>query len=133
MNDPSAATSPDAFERLSQEAFDGLPEEFRAKCANVSIQVLDWPQQDVLDHFSIPTPYGLLGLYSGVSLDKKSLGDLPYGPDMVFLYRQPILAYAAERGLALSDVVSHVLVHEIGHHFGLSDADMAALEASVPD
>lgn len=121
------------FEAMARDAFERLPETFRAMCANVSIQILDWPQQDILDHFDIRSPFGLLGLYSGISLDKKSVGDLPYGPDMVFLYRMPILAYAEDRGERVGDVVTHVLVHEIGHHFGLSDADMEALEASVPD
>lgn len=120
-----------AFETLAQEAFERLPDSFRDMCANVSIQVLDWPQQDVLAHFGIVSPYGLLGLYSGISLDRKSVGDLPYGPDMVFLYREPILAFAAAEGEHVTDVVNNVLVHEIGHHFGLSDADMEALEAGA--
>ncbi len=131
MTEDCYAESSETFESLAQVAFDGLPDSFRNMCANVSIQVLDWPQDDVLSHFGIASPYGLLGLYSGISLDRKSVGDLPYGPDMVFLYREPILAYAAAEGERVTDVVNNVLVHEIGHHFGLSDADMEALEAGA--
>jgi len=131
MTENRFAEATETFETLAQLAFDGLPDSFRNMCANVSIQVLDWPQDDVLAHFDIASPYGLLGLYSGISLDRKSVGDLPYGPDMVFLYREPILAFAAAEGERVTDVVNNVLVHEIGHHFGLSDADMEALEAKA--
>lgn len=131
VDDTRREPSPAEFEALTQAAYENLPDAFRAMCGDLVIQVPDWPQPDILAHFKIDTPYGLLGLYHGVSLDKKSVLDPPHGPDMVFLYRLPIMAYACERGLALRKVIINVLVHEIGHHFGLSDDDMDAIEASV--
>lgn len=121
------------FYEQTQAAFDSLPAEFREMCGSIVLQVLDWPQDDVLEHFAITSRYGLLGLYHGISLDRKSVLDLPHGPDLVFLYRRPILAYAADRGQRIEDVIRHVLVHEIGHHFGLSDADMEAIELEAGD
>ena len=72
-----------------------------------------------------------MGLYHGVSLDRRSVLDLPRGPDMIFLYRRALLDYWVEHEEALDRLVSHVLIHEIGHHFGLSDADMAHIEAEA--
>jgi predicted Zn-dependent protease with MMP-like domain len=72
-----------------------------------------------------------MGLYQGVSLDRRSVMDLPRGPDMIFLYRRALLDYWAEHEEPLDRLVSHVLIHEIGHHFGLSDADMARIEAEA--
>ena len=80
----------------------------------------------MLRELKLESPFDLMGLYQGVSLEKKSVMDLPRGPDMVFLYRRPMLDYWAEGEETLGHLVTHVLVHEIGHHFGLSDADMAA-------
>ena len=81
----------------------------------------------------LESPFDLMGLFHGVSLDNKSVMDLPRVPNMVFLYRRPMLDYWAERHETLGDLVTHVLVHEIGHHFGLSDADMAHIEATPGD
>ena len=81
----------------------------------------------------VESPFDLMGLFQGVSLDKKSVMDPAGLPNMVFLYRRPMLDYWAERRETLGHMVTHVLVHEIGHHFGLSDADMARIEAEVAD
>lgn len=118
------------FEKLVEEAFEGLPDEFREACKGVAIRAEPLPDAETLAALELTNPYQLLGLYHGVSLARKSVFDLPMQPDMVFIYRLPIIAYARAEGYALRDVVRHVLIHEIGHHFGLSDADMEAIEAS---
>ena len=117
------------FERLAAAAWDRLPAEFRALCRDVLIRVDDFATEEILDDLGIESPFDLMGLYSGVSLDRKSVADMPREPDMVFLYRRAILDYWAEGDETLGDLVTHVLVHEIGHHFGLSDDDMEAIEA----
>jgi predicted Zn-dependent protease with MMP-like domain len=119
------------FQALTEAAFERLPRKFRDMCGDLVIRVEDWPDDETLDAMRIDSPYGLLGLYHGVSLNHKSTMSVPYGPDMVFLYRRPILRYIADRGDSVEAVVTHVLVHEIGHHFGLSDADMEAIEDSA--
>lgn len=116
------------FEALAARAYAELPQEFRDKCGNVSVQIEDLPDQETLRALGIASPFNLLGLYHGVSLNLRSVGDTPRGPDMVFLYRLPILEYWAARPESLQEIVTHVLVHEIGHHFGLSDADMERIE-----
>ncbi|HXF54141.1 MAG TPA: metallopeptidase family protein [Hyphomicrobiaceae bacterium] len=119
------------FEVLAAAAWERLPEEFRSVCGDVVIRVEDFATDEVLDALGIDNPYELTGLYHGVSLDKKSVADLPRGPDMVVLYRRPLLEEWAEGEVTLGQLVTHVLVHEIGHHFGFSDADMAAIEESA--
>jgi predicted Zn-dependent protease with MMP-like domain len=121
----------DDFEAAAQAVWDGLPGEFREVVGNLSIQIADFAGNDTLHQMGIPSPYNLLGLYHGVGLPFKSTGDLPYGPDMIFLYRLPILAFARQQGEAVAEVIRHVLIHEIGHHFGYSDADMEAIEAGA--
>jgi predicted Zn-dependent protease with MMP-like domain len=119
------------FETLAAEAWQRLPPEFRDKASGVLIRVEEFGTDEVLEELGIDSPYDLLGLYHGVSLDKKSVMDLPLQPDMVFLYRRPILEEWAEGGESLGDLITHVLVHEIGHHFGFSDDDMARIEAAA--
>lgn len=119
------------FERLAAAAWDRLPREFRDLCRDVLIRVEDFATDEVLDSLGIEDPFELMGLYHGVSLDRKSVMDTPSGPDMVFLYRRAMLDYWAEGEETLGHLVTHVLVHEIGHHFGLSDGDMDAIEAAA--
>jgi predicted Zn-dependent protease with MMP-like domain len=119
------------FETAAQEVRDGLPEEFRRVVGNLSIQIADFADEATLRYMRIRNPYDLLGLYHGVGLPFKSVGDLPYGPDMIFLYRLPILLYARQNGEPVTDVIRHVLIHEIGHHFGFSDEDMETIEANA--
>lgn len=121
------------FEQMAEIAWLRLPEGFRALCGDVLIRIEDFPTEEVLAEMKLESPFDLMGLYHGVSLDRKSVSDLPRGPDLVFLYRRPLLDYWAEGEETLGHLVSHVLVHEIGHHFGLSDDDMAHIEASVGD
>lgn len=119
------------FEAATQAAFARLPRRFREMCGDVVIRVEEFPDDATLDALELDSPYDLLGLYHGVSLDRKSVSDVPYGPDMVFLYRRPILNYCEENDDSLETVIVHVLIHEIGHHFGLSDADMERIEEAA--
>jgi predicted Zn-dependent protease with MMP-like domain len=123
----------DDFEEMAAAAWQRLPSEFRSLCGDVVIRVEDFPTDEVLKELRLESPFDLLGLYQGVSLDKKSVMDLPRGPDMVFLYRRPLLDYWSEGSESLGRLVTHVLVHEIGHHFGLSDADMEHIEGAAGD
>ena len=127
------ATAPSLveFEQLAAEAWGRLPQEFRTLCEGVVIRIEDFATDEVLNSLGIETPFDLMGLYQGVSLNRKSVMDSGREPDMVFLYRRAILDYWAEGDEPLGGLVTHVLVHEIGHHFGLSDADMEALEAQA--
>lgn len=108
-----------------------MPHTFREAVGNLVIQVQDTADEETLTALGIDHPYGLLGLYRGVGLPFKSVHDISDGPDMVFLYRLPIISYARSTGELLEDVIAHVLIHEIGHHFGFSDEDMEEIEASA--
>jgi predicted Zn-dependent protease with MMP-like domain len=127
------ATAPSLadIEGLAADAWNRLPAEFRKLCRDLVFRVEDFATDDILDEMGIESPFDLMGLYQGVSLDRKSVLDQSQEPDMVFLYRRAILDYWAESDEALGHLVTHVLVHEIGHHFGLSDADMEAIEADA--
>jgi len=127
----SRAPSLSEFERLASEAFRRLPEKFRALCADLVIRVEDFPADDVLDHMGIDSEFDLLGLFQGVGLPFRAESDPVQMPNMIWLYRRPILDYWAEHEETLGAVVTHVLVHEIGHHFGMSDADMEAIEKAA--
>ena len=123
------APSLDDFTLLAQEAFDALPEPFRSLAGDVVFRIQDFADAETLDALEIEDAFELSGLYQGVDLSRRSVLD-PGGPaSMVFLYRRPLLDEWAERGdLTLSELVTHVLVHEIGHHFGLSDDDIHHIE-----
>jgi predicted Zn-dependent protease with MMP-like domain len=119
------------FEALAADAYARLPKDFRALCENLVIQVADFPTEEVMDLMKVRTKFDLLGLFHGVGLPFQSVSVPQYLPNMIWLYRRPILAYWARHTDSLGVIVTHVLVHEIGHHFGLSDADIEAIEASV--
>ena len=119
------------FEILAATAWEKLPAEFRAMVGDVVVRIEDFAPDEVLDELGIEDPFELTGLYQGVSLDQKSVSDIPREPDMVFLYRRPILDEWASGTEELGHLVAHVLIHEIGHHFGFSDDDMEAVEAGV--
>ena len=116
------------LETIADTAFTRLPRRFRDLCKEVVIRVEDFPTDDVFDGMGIDSPFDLLGLYHGVDLARQSVMDASAMRAMVFLYRRPILDYWAEHKETLGAIVTHVLVHEIGHHFGLSDADMERIE-----
>ena len=119
------------MEVMAHEIFERLPARFRRLCEGVVIRVDDFPTDEVLDEMAAASEFDLLGLFQGTGLPFQSHGDVARLPNMVWLYRRPILDYWAEHEEALGDVVRHVLIHEIGHHFGLSDADMEAIEAAA--
>jgi predicted Zn-dependent protease with MMP-like domain len=126
------APSLDDFEAIGRAAFDALPEAFRTLIGGIHIRVADFPEDDVLDELGIESEFGLLGLFQGVGLaHAASVPETGQMPNMIWLYRRPILDYWAEHEDTLGTVITHVLVHEIGHHFGLSDDDMEAIEAAA--
>jgi predicted Zn-dependent protease with MMP-like domain len=128
---PIKAPSLEELEALATEAFRRLPPNFRAMCEGVIIRVDDFPTQDVVDDMRLQSEFDILGLFQGIGLPFQSETQPSQMPNMVWLYRRPILDYWAEHDETLGSIITHVLVHEIGHHFGMSDADMEALEASV--
>jgi predicted Zn-dependent protease with MMP-like domain len=123
------ATAPglDDIEILAREAFASLPEEFRALTGEIIFMVQDFPDDDVTDDMELESPFDILGLFQGPDLASREGASAPH-PTMIFLYRRPILDYWSEHEEPLGHIVRHVLIHEIGHHFGLSDDDMEAIE-----
>ncbi|HEX5868239.1 MAG TPA: metallopeptidase family protein [Beijerinckiaceae bacterium] len=134
VTDWSAATAPSLaeLERLADDAFARLPEGFRRLCDGVAVRVEDFPDDDTLREMGLDSPFDLLGLFRGIGLAQGG-ASLQTGqfPNMIWLYRRPLLDYWAEHEETLGHLVSHVLIHEIGHHFGLSDDDMDAIEAAA--
>jgi predicted Zn-dependent protease with MMP-like domain len=119
------------MEAMAHEVFARLPKTFRNLCEGVIIRVDDFPTEEVLNEMGAESEFDLLGLFQGVGLPFRSEGDIARLPNMIWLYRRPILDYWAEHDESLGRIVRHVLVHEVGHHFGLSDADMEAIEAGA--
>jgi len=117
------------MEAMAHEIFERLPKRFRGLCEGVIVRVDDFPSDEVLDEMEAETEFDLLGLFQGTGLPHQSHADIARLPNMIWLYRRPILDYWAEHEEALGDIIRHVLIHEIGHHFGLSDDDMADIEA----
>ena len=128
---PLKALSLAEFEAITTEAYRRLPQRFRAKCEGVVIRVEDYPTDEVLDAMGIQSELDLLGLFQGVGLPFQSESAPAQMPNMVWLYRVPILLYWAEHDETLGSIITHVLVHEIGHHFGLSDEDMSEIERAA--
>ncbi|MBV8972693.1 MAG: metallopeptidase family protein [Sphingomonadaceae bacterium] len=128
------ATTPPSLadiDALAQAAVERLPEPFRSHLADVLLRVEDFPDAEVVAAMELDSEWDILGLYHGRHVGLK--GDVPTGalPDVIFLYRRPILEEWCETGESLEALVTHVLVHEVGHHFGLSDADMERIEAAA--
>ncbi len=128
MAPPTTPPSLDDIEALATDALLTLPEHLRVRIANVVIRVDEFPDDETLAEMGFDSPFDLMGLYRGVSLDRQTTQDVRQDLDMIFLYRRPMLDYWCETEETMARVVRHVLVHEIGHHFGLSDADMERIE-----
>jgi predicted Zn-dependent protease with MMP-like domain len=126
-----AAPSLADIEALATEAYGRLPERFRGLCESLIIRVEDFPTEEVLKSMDLDSEFDLLGLFQGVGLPFQSETVPELMPNMIWLYRRPILDYWAEHEENLGAIVTHVLVHEIGHHFGMSDDDMEALEQAA--
>jgi predicted Zn-dependent protease with MMP-like domain len=116
------------LEIIARAAFAEIPDELRQFAADVAIHVEDFPDEETEAEMELETPFDILGLYRGVALDDKSFADLAQDVDTILLYRRPILDYWCETGEDLTTLVKHVLIHEIGHHFGFSDDDMDRIE-----
>ena len=123
---PSAAD----IELIADREYNRIPAFLREPVDPVMIRVVDFPSEEVQKEMELESPYDLLGLYQGVSLDQSGVHDVREDVDLIFLYRRPLLDYWVETGNSLEEVVRHVLIHEIGHHFGLSDEDMERIEAT---
>lgn len=119
------------FEALAGTVFARLPDQFRVLCRDIVIQVDDFASEEVLKAMGMESEYDLLGLFQGTGLPFQSDSAPVQMPNMIWLYRRPILDYWAEFDETLGHVIAHVLIHEIGHHFGLSDDDMEAIEAAA--
>ena len=128
MSTSAKAPSLADMETRAHEVFARLPGRFRRLCEGLIIRVEDFPTDEVLDEMKADSEYDLLGLFQGVGLPFQSESAPSQMPNMVWLYRVPIILYWAEHDEALGAIITHVLVHEIGHHFGLSDDDMYGIE-----
>jgi predicted Zn-dependent protease with MMP-like domain len=116
------------IEAIAGEAFATIPREISQHVDGVAIHVVEFPDDDTMEEMDLESPFDLLGLYVGVALTEKSVGDTPSDVDHIYLYRRPLLDYWCETGEDLHHLVRHVLIHEIGHHFGFSDDDMDTIE-----
>ena len=124
-----AAPSLEAFEALAEAARAALPPEFAAAARGVALRVEDFASDEILDEMEIDDPFALTGLYDGIPLTEKSSFDQPVQPDTIWLFRRPILEEWAERGdVALGVLITHVFVHELAHHLGWSDDDIAVVD-----
>lgn len=124
-----AAPTLEEFERIGTAALESLPDGFRKRAGDILIRVADFPERDVLEEMQAETAFDLLGLFQGVGLaHDEAVPQSGQLPNMIWLYRRPILDYWAEHEETLGAIIAHVLIHEVGHHFGLSDDDMEAIE-----
>ena len=130
-DEPTLPPSLDDLESLAREAFEGIPPTLARFVKDVEIRVDDFPDEETEREMELESPFDLLGLYRGVALPNKSVSATQSDLDRIFLYRRPILDYWCETNEDLYDIVRHVLIHEIGHHFGFSDADMDRLESEA--
>lgn len=131
MQTPSDAIAPDAevILSLALAARDALPEPFRIAAAEVRLRIEDFAEPEILQALEIEDPFELTGLYDGIPLTEKVLSEPDPRPDQIFLFRRAILDEWIDRGnVSLAELVGHVLVHELAHHFGWSDDEIAAID-----
>jgi predicted Zn-dependent protease with MMP-like domain len=129
MTAPRAPTAAE-IEALAKRTLDEIPAELKVHLGEIVVRVDNFPDAETEAAMGLGSPFDLLGLYRGAPLPHRSVSHLHPAIDMIFLYRRPILDYWCETGEDLADVVRHVLIHEIGHHFGFSDDDMERIENS---
>jgi predicted Zn-dependent protease with MMP-like domain len=128
---PLLPPSREEIERLAGEAFLTIPQVLRRHVANVVFCVEDFPDTEVEQEMELESPFDLLGLYRGISLPRRGVNMTRRSNDMIYLYRRPLIDYWAETGEPLGDIIRHVVIHEIGHHFGFSDEDMERIEGET--
>ena len=131
MSNWDGLRAPDAaeIEAMARAALAALPPEFAGHAADVAIRVAEFAPDEVLDELQIDDPFDLTGLYDGIPVTEKSVSDQPGGPDIVWLYRRPLLDEWAARGnVTLAELIGHVVTHELAHHFGWSDDDIASID-----
>lgn len=131
MTDWNPLTPPDlaAFEQMAEQALLALPDPYRRAAMQVALRIEDFASDEMLDAMEIENPFELTGLYEGIPLTEKSVMDQPMGPDVIWLFRRAILEEWADRGdIPLGHLIGHVLVHELAHHFGWSDDDIAEID-----
>ena len=126
---PSVPPSLADLEALAERGLTTIPAALKRHLGLVVIRVEEFPDSETEQEMELDSPFDILGLYRGVALPRKSVTDARAEPDIIFLYRRPILDYWCETGEDLYHLVRHVLIHEIGHHFGFSDDDMERIEA----
>ncbi len=125
---PLTPPTPEGLRDIAEAELKALPDALAGHVTDVVIRIADFPDPETERDMELRSPFDLLGLYVGVPVGEKSVTHAPQDVDMIFLYRRPILDYWSETGDALDHIVRHVLIHEIGHHFGFSDADMERIE-----
>jgi len=127
------ATAPglDQIEALAREAMASIPQELRARVEGVVFRIEEFPDQETCRDMGLQSPFDILGLYRGIPFGEKGVSQIAQDVDMILLYRRPLLDYWCESGETLGHLIRHVLIHEIGHHFGFTDADMARMEADA--
>lgn len=131
MTDWNGISAPDAaeIEAMARAALAALPAEFAPHAQDVAIRVAEFAPEDMLDELQIDDPFDLTGLYDGIPVTEKSVSDQPEGPDIVWLFRRPLLDEWASRGdVTLGELIAHVVTHELAHHFGWSDDDIARID-----
>ena len=131
MGDSEGLMAPDvtAIEAMAREVLAELPAEFAGHAQDVAIRVAEFASEEMLDELQIDDPFELTGLYDGIPMTEKSVADQPGGPDVVWLFRRPILDEWAARGnVTITELVGHVVTHELAHHFGWSDEDIARID-----
>lgn len=126
---PTTPPTLDDILEMAEDALAAIPAPLRAMVKGAAIVVEEIPDDDTIAEMELDSPWDLTGLYRGTPLTHKSVADAPMLPDTILLYREPILLEWIETGEDLFRLVRNVLIHEIGHHFGLSDEDIARLES----
>ncbi|WP_299192213.1 metallopeptidase family protein [uncultured Erythrobacter sp.] len=136
MTDPTAlydGPSAAEFETCARDALTRMPDEFREKMTRIVLSITEFATAEQLEAVEISNRWELSGLYEGTPLTEQSVWEPTRMPPVISLFRQPLLREMAETGVGFAELVRHVVIHEAGHHFGLSDEDMHALEDMVGD